>query len=435
MFDSKKIGIFGLGLSGVSTMKYLATKGYRFVAYDDNIATVKKLQETYPELLHRFKDLRNNSWNEIDCLIISPGIPLDHPKPHKVVEIARAAGAEIICDIELFWRVHRDNLFIAITGTNGKSTTSSLVDHILKYNFVDSRLGGNIGLPVLDIKAVNENTVFVIEISSYQLDLLKEAKFDIAAIINISPDHIERHGSFENYKKAKYKIFNNQNKNDVAIINYNLGLMENCYSFSESDARANVAIIDGVLHVNNKMYILPISNSLLGEHNQQNLAAAIAICHKLGISIEKIIEAIPFFKGLKHRMQYLGEVNQIKYVNDSKATNADSTACALFTYENIILILGGVAKEGGVESLKEFFPRIKYALLIGKAQDKFAETLGDQVKWKKCNDLQTAFNFANEIAVKGDSVILSPACASFDQWKNFEERGDAFIKMFESLVS
>jgi UDP-N-acetylmuramoylalanine--D-glutamate ligase len=434
MFSSKKIGIFGLGLSGIAALKFFAIKGYRFVAYDDNVETVKKLQELYPELLYFFKDLKNNAWNELDCLILAPGIPLDYPKPHLVVEKARKAGAEIICDIEVFYRYFSKNFFIGITGTNGKSTTSALVDHILRHNFLDVVLGGNIGFPVLDIKAFDEKTIFVFEVSSYQLDLLKSTKFNIACITNITPDHIERHGNFENYKKTKYKIFNNQTAKDSAIINQDLEPVSNSLTFSEKNAKADVLIIDGILHYKDNMYILPENKSLVGEHNQQNLSAAFAICLKVGLSIEHIINALPSFVGLKHRMQYLGEIAGITYINDSKATNADSTSYALNSFRNIIWIVGGVAKDGGIESLRSSFSRVKHALLIGKSQDDFANTIGNEIPLTKCNNLENAFIEANKMAKAGDVVLLSPACASFDQWKNFEERGDAFIKLVDELL-
>ncbi len=433
----KKYGIFGLGLSGLSTLRYIASCGYDFIVYDDNIETVKKIQEKYPELKHRFKELYNKAWTEIDCLILSPGIPLNHPKPHLVVELARKAKAEIICDIEIFYQNHPNAFLIGVTGTNGKSTTSSLIAHILQENLYDIHLGGNIGVPILDLFNFKENSVAVIEVSSYQLDLIKNTKFNLAVLLNITPDHLDRHGSMENYIASKYKIFANQSSQDWAIINQDLGLPKdhnnNIITFSEKNATADLVIINEILHYQDKMYKIPFCNALIGEHNQQNLSAAIACCIKFGLKIENILQAIPSFKGLKHRMQYVGEINRVKFINDSKATNADSTSNALASFNNIIWIAGGVAKEGGISSLDRFLPKVKKALLIGKAQDEFAKTLENKVNYIKCDNLENAFNHAKEIAKEGDVILLSPACASFDQWKNFEARGDAFIEMFNKI--
>ncbi len=455
MFENKKIGVFGLGLSGIATLKYLSKKEVDFIAFDDKEETIKKIIKDHPEFSKYLKDLADEAWGAIDYLILSPGISLTHPEPHKIVKLVKQRNIKIICDIEVLYLNNKDAFFIGITGTNGKSTTTSLIAHILKYNNVNVVLGGNIGIPVLSFDDISESehdegerkfvmlsdsetsrnnytdwilrqvpqndekrdTVFVLEVSSFQLDLLDKTKFNIAVFLNITPDHLDRHGNMENYTNSKYKIFQNQSDDDHAIIHSSLKKVKNTTIFSEEDVKD--IIID--------------NNSLLGQHNKQNLAAAIACCLKFGLQKEKIIEALPSFVGLKHRMQYLGEHNQIKFINDSKATNADSTEKALASFDNIIWIAGGVAKAGGIESLKKYFPKIKVALLIGDAQDEFAATCGHEVLWKKCDNLENAFAEACKIAKPGDIILLSPACASFDQWRNFEERGDAFIEMFNRI--
>jgi len=494
MYKNKRFGVFGLGLSGLATMKYLASHKAEFIAADDQLNAILNISSNYPELAANLKELTDDSWQKIDYLILSPGIALTHPNPHPVVELARKVNAKIICDIELLYLDNPNAFFIGITGTNGKSTTTALITHILKHNGVNAILGGNIGVPVLDLKAIDKNTVFVIEASSFQLDLLDKTKFNIALLLNISPDHLDRHGNMENYTKSKYRIFKHQNRSmlsslpaalaegedpeknfqldprsslrsskddgiglkcsskdnnsemkylskddgnffavqDTAIINLDFAPVTNSITFSENK-KSDVTIIDNILYYADKSYILPDNNSLLGKHNQQNLAASIACCIKYGLSIEQIIAAIPSFVGLKHRMQYLGEHKQVTFINDSKATNADSSAKALASFDNIIWIAGGVAKEGGIASLKEYFPKIKQALLIGKSQAEFAQTCGEMVAWQKCDNLTTAFKIACETSIPGDVVLLSPACASYDQWKNFEERGDFFIKMVENL--
>lgn len=418
MYKNKKFGVFGLGLSGIATMKYLARKGVDFIACDDNHKSISEISKKYPEFADKIYDLDSESWSRIDYLILSPGIPLTFPAPHKVVEMAHEANAKIICDIELLYLDNPDLYFIGITGTNGKSTTTALITHILKYNGIDAIAGGNIGTPVLDIDTSNKDRVLIVEASSYQLDLLDKTKFNIALFLNIAPDHLDRHGNMENYKKAKYRIFKHQTDKDHAIINSKLDQIPHAISFSLEDL---------------SKYNIESNNSLLGQHNQENVAASIACCLKYGLSIEQIISAIPSFVGLKHRMQYLGIHNGITFINDSKATNADSTSKALSSFDNIIWIVGGVAKEGGIEPLKEYFPKVKQALLIGKSSDEFSKTLEGKARWNKCNDLENAFKVAYEIAKEGDVVLLSPACASFDQWKNFEKRGEAFIEMVSNI--
>ncbi len=418
MYSSKKFGVFGLGLSGVSTIKYLAKNAADFIAFDDNIKALSNISNNMPELADYLHDLSSKKWQEIDYLILSPGIPLEFPSTHAVVDIAHKINAKIICDIELLYLDNPGAYFIGITGTNGKSTTTALITHILKYNGCNAIACGNIGAPVLDIETKGKDIIFVIEASSFQLDLLDKTKFNIALLLNITPDHLDRHGNMENYCKSKYKIFNHQAAQDCAIIHSSLDKIKNAVSFSEED-------------ISN--YKLPSNNSLLGKHNEQNLAASIACCLKYGLKLEQIIAAIPSFVGLKHRMQYLGQHNGVTFINDSKATNADSTSKALSSFDNIIWIAGGVQKQGGIESLKEYFPKIKQILLIGESSDEFAKTCGLEVKWQKCDNLQNAFSIAIKIAEEGDVVLLSPACASYDQWKNFEERGDAFIEMFNRL--
>lgn len=430
MYDGKKFGVFGLGLSGIATIDYLNKKNIEFIAFDDSLESISRISSNRPELANNLKDLSGDSWNKIDYLILSPGISLTYPKPHPIVEMANKINAKIICDIELFYLDNKDNYYIGITGTNGKSTTTALIGHILQYNKVNAVVGGNIGVPVLSLDSKEKN-VFIFEVSSFQLDLLNKTKFNIALLMNISPDHLDRHGSFENYKESKYKIFNNQAPKDKAIINIDLAKVNEAITFSEIK-EADFIVKDNILYFGGKCYDIPFNNSLIGKHNQQNLSAAIACCFTYGLSIEQIIESIPSFVGLKHRMQYLGEYNGVKFINDSKATNADSTSKALASFDNIIWIVGGVEKEGGIEPLKEYFPKIKKALLIGASQENFAKTLSNEVSWEKCDNLNNAFNIACKIASSSDVILLSPACASYDQWKNFEARGDAFIELVKN---
>ena len=431
MYNGKKFGVFGLGVSGIATIDYLNKRNIKFIAFDDNSDSVSKVIANRPNLAANFIDLSCEDWQKIDYLILTPGISLTYPKPHPVVEMAKKINAKIICDIELFYLDNKDGYYIGITGTNGKSTTTALITHILQYNKVNAVNGGNIGVPVLSIDA-NGKDIFIFEVSSFQLDLLDKTKFNIALLMNISPDHLDRHGNFDNYKKSKYKIFNNQSLKDKAIINVDLDQINESITFSE-EKDSSFRVSGNTLYYRNNNYNTPFNNSLIGKHNQQNLSAAIACCVTYGLSIEQILESIPSFVGLKHRMQYLGEYNGVKFINDSKATNADSTSKALASFDNIIWIVGGVEKEGGIESLKEYFPKIKKSLLIGASQENFAKTLSNETLWEKCDNLDNAFKIACNIASPGDVILLSPSCASYDQWKNFEARGDAFIELVKSI--
>ena len=423
---NKKFGVFGLGISGIATMKYLKSKAVDFVAFDDKKAQIEKIIQANPKLASHIKNLEDQRWHNIDYLVLSPGIALTHPVTKMV--------KKVICDIELFYLDNSQHKFIGITGTNGKSTTTALITHILKYNGINAMLGGNIGVPVLELDASDKQAVFVFEVSSFQLDMLDETKFDISLLLNITPDHLDRHGNMENYRRTKYKIFANQTLRDYAVINVSLDHNDEMFTFSESQV-ADLVVEGNLLKYANKEYQLPYNNSLLGKHNQQNIAASIACLIKFGLNLEQIIAALPSFVGLKHRMQYIKMHNQVTFINDSKATNADSSSNALASFDNIIWIVGGIAKEGGIESLVEYFPKVKTALLIGEAQDEFAITCGDKLRWQKCNDLANAFKVACTIAAPGDVILLSPACASYDQWKSFEERGDGFIKLVEEFIS
>lgn len=428
VLKNKKFGVFGLGISGIATLYFLKNKGIDFVAFDDNTSQVEKVITTNSELESHFKNLDAKEWQELDYLVLSPGIP----HSHKVVELASKNNAKIICDVELFYINNQNSFFIGITGTNGKSTTTALINHILKFNNVKVEMGGNIGLPVMGIEP-SADCIYVFEMSSFQLDLIDKTRFNVAVIMNITPDHLDRHGNMENYINAKYRIFKNQQDADKAIVNSDLKHDSDAVTFSASK-EANFLVRNNKLYFSNKAYELPVNLYLQGEHNQQNIAAAIASCYYAGLSIEKIISALSSFIGLKHRMQFVGEREGVVFVNDSKATNADSTSNALKTFSNIIWIVGGSAKAEGIEPLKKYFNKIKIALLIGKSQEDFAATCGEELEWVKCDTLQNAFNNAIEIAKEGDVILLSPACASYDQWKNYEERGDYFIDQVKRIL-
>ncbi len=457
-----KYVVYGLGLSGLSTAKSLAKNGATVIATDDNEQTIASAQnKKYDHIL--FSKADDIAYDANTIISFAPGIPLHFPKPHKILEICQKTGADLACDIEIFYRQNRQNNFIAITGTNGKSTTTALTGFIFKELNIIAEVGGNIGVPCFDLPTNDQKaTAYIFETSSYQLDLLNQTHFTIAALLNITPDHIDRHGSMAGYIAAKKRIFRNQSENDFALIDVDNENSRQIFAELSNDKNFRAKLVpistkkiqeNGIALFGGKL-INKINGSntefelksdfLRGEHNDQNMAFAFAIsfCHNLQHSLkineEKIITAIKKFSGLRHRMQLLGEVDAIKFINDSKATNAESTENALKSYDNIFWILGGKPKEGAISILTPYFNKVVKAYLIGEATEEFAVILENNgVNFTKCGDLKNAItqSFTDAKAYGGTekNILLSPACASFDQWKNFEERGDFFCKTFDEL--
>lgn len=456
-----KYVVYGLGISGLSTAKFLAQNGEEVIATDDNeagiIAAAEMASSTFTKGI---KFLRPDEIEyDADTIIsFSPGIPLYFPKPHKILEIVKKTGATLACDIEIFYRKNSHNNFIGITGTNGKSTTTALSGFIFKELGIHSEIGGNIGVPCFDLPQ-QQNFSYIFETSSYQLDLLSQTHFKIAALLNITPDHIDRHGSLQGYIEAKKRIFRNQVAGDFALIDVDNENSRKVFDQLKNDKNFHatlvpistkkiqengVALFGGVLvnKINGVDSQIELKSEFLrGEHNDQNMAFAFAItyCHLSQVGCaEKIVTTIKKFKGLRHRMQLLGEIDGIKFINDSKATNSESTENALKAYENIFWILGGKSKEGGISNLAPYFKKITKAYLIGDATEEFAKILEKNfVTFEKCGNLENAFkkavSDAKNIGLSQKNILLSPACASFDQWKNFEQRGDYFCKLFDEL--
>jgi len=453
-----KYVVYGLGISGISTAKFLAQTGAEVIATDDNEKSVNDGK------IDGVKFLKSDEIEFDNQTVISfaPGIPLYHPKPHKIIEIAKKTGANLACDIEIFYRLNQKNNFIAITGTNGKSTTTALTGFVFKELGFPSEIGGNIGVPCFDLPQNQQNFSYIFETSSFQLDLLSQSHFQIAALLNITPDHIDRHGSLEGYIEAKKRVFKNQTINDFAIIDADNSNSHRVFEDlrNDQDFRAKlipvstlriqddgVSLIDGILtcKINGSNFNLNLESEFLrGKHNDQNMAFAFAITYcfiqrnSLTIEPQKIVEIIKKFKGLRHRMQLLGEIDGIKFINDSKATNAESTENALKAYDQIFWILGGKPKEGGIDALVSYFDKVHKAYLIGEATEQFAKVLENhKVRLEKCDNLENAFKKAffdaKNISLSQKNILLSPACASFDQWKNFEQRGDYFCKLFDEL--
>lgn len=456
-FADRTVALFGLGKSGLSTVRALEAGGAKVVAWDDSEA---KRSEAAKEGV-RVEDLTARSWADIAAFVLSPGVPLTHPEPHPTVKLAHKAGVEIIGDVELFQRAVAASgtgaRIVAITGTNGKSTTTALIGHMAKRCGVDAQVGGNIGKPVLELDPPTPNTVYVVEVSSYQIDLAPGLAPDVAILLNITPDHIDRHGTVENYAAVKARIFARQGEDDTAVIGVDDAYSTDiCTAVSAKRAQKvvpvsigktvghGIYVLDGLLYDSTGTQTQKAGDfrplrTLAGAHNWQNAAAAFAAGRALGFARERILASFESFPGLAHRMEIVAEENGVRYVNDSKATNADATSKALATYDNIYWIIGGKPKEGGIETLGEFFPRIRRAYLIGAAAEEFARTLEGKVGYVRSGTLDRAVEAAANDAGKGEGdlriVLLSPACASFDQFANFEERGEIFRKLVQQHLA
>ncbi|HEV7434543.1 MAG TPA: UDP-N-acetylmuramoyl-L-alanine--D-glutamate ligase, partial [Pseudorhizobium sp.] len=427
-FSGKHVAVFGLGGSGQATAQALVAGGANVTAWDDNPDSVARASaDGVPTA-----DLRGIDWSAQAALVLSPGVPLTHPKPHWTVDLARTAGIEIIGDIELFIRERRvqapDCPFIAITGTNGKSTTTALIAHILRASGRDTQLGGNIGTAVLTLEPPKSERYFVIECSSYQIDLAPTLDPSVGILLNLTPDHLDRHGTMQHYAEIKERLVAGSRTAVVGVDDTFSSLIadriERAGVVVRRISKRNV-VANGVYAEGSRIYAtnggtsslfvdLNGIDTLKGSHNAQNATAAIAACLAVGIASEDICQGLRSFPGLKHRMQPVGRRAQVVFVNDSKATNADAAAPALSSYDRIFWIAGGLPKEGGIASLAPLFPRIVKSYLIGEAAPAFAATLGDTVPYEISGTLERAVAHAGaDSAADGRAavVMLSPACA------------------------
>jgi UDP-N-acetylmuramoylalanine--D-glutamate ligase len=447
----KKVALFGLGGSGLVTARALVAGGADVIAYDDNPDSVAKASAEGIATA----DLRTIDWSQISTFVLAPGVPLTHPKPHWTVDLARQAGVEVIGDIELFVRERRVHAphcpFIAITGTNGKSTTTALIAHILNASGRDTQLGGNIGTAVLSLDVPKSERYYVVECSSYQIDLAPTLNPTAGILLNLTPDHLDRHGTMQHYADVKERLVAGS---DTAIVGVD---DSHCTLIADRIERAGVKVMriskrnvvaDGLYADGSRIVQMTGGTSALladldgiqtlrGAHNAQNAAAAIGACLAVGVSVDEIRSGLASFPGLKHRMQPVARRENVTFVNDSKATNAEAAAPALSSYDRIYWIAGGLPKSGGITSLSPLFPRIAKAYLIGEAAAEFAATLGEAVAYEISGTLDKAIDHAATDAAAdgsaGNVVMLSPACASFDQYKNFEVRGDSFVSHVAAL--
>lgn len=446
-FCGQKVALFGLGGSGIVTARALVAGGAQVSAWDDSEVAREQAQARGITVV----SLENCTFQEFSALILAPGVPLTHPQPHWTVEKAHAAGIEVIGDIELFCR-ERARLapaapFVAITGTNGKSTTTALIAHLFREAGHDVQMGGNIGTAILALERPEMGRIHVIECSSFQIDLAPTLRPSVGVMLNLSPDHLDRHGTMAHYAEVKERLVSGS---DTAIVG-----VDDAWSNAiadQADIRGQTLVrvsverrLDTGIHRKGSDLFWtclgeerPIASlegigTLRGVHNAQNAAAAIAAVSALGLRDDAIRSGLASFPGLAHRMEIVGNLGRALVINDSKATNADATGKALASFPgSIFWIAGGQSKEGGISSLARYFPRISKAYLIGEAAEEFASVLDGAVQYTRSGTLEQALADAvHDIALESrESVILmSPACASFDQFRNFEDRGDRFRVM------
>ncbi len=453
-YSGKSVAVFGLGMSGLGTAKALIEGGATVACWDDG----EKGRENAEKAGYSLVDLNTADWSGFDSLILAPGVPLTHPKPHWTVEKASAAGVEVIGDTELFFREHKHqnskSRIIGITGTNGKSTTTALVAHLLKDAGKKVEMGGNIGKAVLDLAPFADENIYVIEYSSYQIDLTPSLHLDGAALLNITPDHIDRHGTLEHYAKVKERIFQNLEKSQTAVISVDdelcveiadrlNGDFETQKISVKKELQSGICAKDAELyeaHNGESKFLVSLKNidALRGAHNWQNAAIAFALVRSMGLSTEDIQSGLKTFPGLEHRMQQVARNGATIYINDSKATNADAAEKALSAFKNIYWIVGGVPKEGGIKPLRPYFKNIAKAYLIGEAAKDFANVLAGNTAFEISETLDKAVEQATKDAAQSDAeekvILLSPACASFDQYPNFMLRGDAFCEIVKKQL-
>ncbi|MFC3636452.1 UDP-N-acetylmuramoyl-L-alanine--D-glutamate ligase [Camelimonas fluminis] len=449
-FAGRAVALFGLGGSGLATARALLAGGADVTAFDDSAASRERAEAAGV----RVADLRDVDWSAFAALILSPGVPLTHPEPHWTVKLAQAASVPVIGDIELFCRERTARAplapFVAITGTNGKSTTTALIAHLLTHAGREVALGGNIGTAILSLPPPDVARVHVVECSSYQIDLTPSLNPTVGVFLNVTPDHLDRHGDMTHYAAVKERLVAGA---DIAVIAVEDDWTRAVAARLEADckpvervrsdaAEANGWSCEGAKLLRHGVVFADLtgSSSLRGRHNVQNALAASAAVAALGVGLPVIAAGLATFPGLAHRMEQLARRGPVAFINDSKATNADSVEKALAAFPSgVFWIAGGKAKAGGIASLNGLFARISKAYLIGEATESFAATLDGKVEYARCDTLDRALAAAADDAAASGLpeaiVLLSPACASFDQYPNFEARGDHFRRLVAAWLA
>jgi UDP-N-acetylmuramoylalanine--D-glutamate ligase len=457
-FAGKHYAVYGLARSGLATVEALLASGAKVTAWDakeearnmllpgtgrgtaeggggvgnggiDPSVSTDVLPPPRSGEDLSIADLDEADLTQFDSLVVTPGLPLNR---HPIAQRARAAGVEIIGDIELFARARPElppHKVVGITGTNGKSTTTALIHHILKNAGVPTTMGGNIGLPILVQDPLPEGGVYVLELSSYQIDLTQSLDCDVAVLLNITPDHLDRYESFEAYAASKARLFEMQSRDHLALISPSTD------AAMEQWPKGRQGSEDGIilLHTEPWEHLLNHYPTLQGPHNLENLSAASCVCTQLGLSGEQIDRGLSTYPGLPHRMERIREKDGVTFVNDSKATNPTATAPALAAFEHIRWICGGQAKTDNLDECAPHFDHVAKAYTIGEAGELFASLLSPHMAVAECKTLERAVGEAAAEAKAGDTVLLSPACASFDQFRDFEDRGDRFRALVGAL--
>jgi UDP-N-acetylmuramoylalanine--D-glutamate ligase len=449
-FAGKHYAVLGLARSGLATVQALAASGAKVTAWDDR-AEARRQAELVEGVT--CVDLGAADLGVFDSLVVSPGVPLNRSP---LVERARSAGVEIIGDIELFARARAElppHKVVGITGTNGKSTTTALVHHILTEAGVPTLMGGNIGLPILGVDPLPRGGIYVLELSSYQIDLTQSLDCDVAVLLNITPDHLDRYADFEAYARSKLRLFGMQSQERPLLIGDPTGpeddLIGNYLDELHAEGRTPVehyvlmntawdrgtSFSDGALWIDGRRVAAQADwPALQGPHNAWNAAIAATACQLIGLDLGAIIEGLRTYPGLPHRMERVAEKDGVLFVNDSKATNADAAAPALGAYPRLRWIVGGRAKADSLGATARYLSHVAKAYTIGEAGPLFAQLLRDaSVEVVECGTLDEAVKAAAAEARPGETVLLSPACASFDQFSDFEARGDAFRSAVEAL--
>jgi UDP-N-acetylmuramoylalanine--D-glutamate ligase len=448
----RPVAVLGLGRSGLAAATALVASGVEVWAWDDAATARSAAAAAGVPLV----DLGERDLGTASALVLSPGIPHRHPSPHPLVERARNVGCEVMCDIELLGRACPHAHYVGVTGTNGKSTTTALIGHLLTEAGKSCEIGGNIGVPALALRPLDAGGIYVLEVSSYQLELMPSLVFAVAVLLNISADHLGRHGGMDGYVAAKRRIFRGQGAEATAVV----GLDDQpsraiFHGLAEAGGPRRIGVSghhpvdDGVFAAGGVLYdaigggrprpvlALGEASALRGEHNGQNAAAAYAAASAVSVEGNVAATVMRSFRGLAHRLELISVVDGIAYVNDSKATNPDAAARALACYESVYWIAGGRPKEGGLAALDPYLDRIRHAFLIGEAAPAFAAELAGKVPLTRCGTLENAVREATARAAANGAakptVLLSPACASFDQFRDFEDRGDTFRALVRGL--
>lgn len=436
--------IVGLGRSGLSVALWLKSRGIPFVVWDDGEAQRKIANEKGLGVQNPLE--KDFPWSALKAIILSPGIPHNFPQPHPIIQRAKTlkerfdAPLEIISDVEFFIRAYPKARYIAITGTNGKSTTAALIGHLLKVAGIETAVGANFGIPVFELPILSEAGIYVFEVSSYQLETTPSFSPLISVLLNITPDHLDRHGGWEGYKDAKKLIFKNLDNLKAAIIGIDTEASREIYEELKSEASLNLVPISVKDERTSQKLLSP--TILKGRHNAQNIAASVAVLEALGVRHSCILEGLRTFPGLVHRQEFVTTWKGITFINDSKGTNVEATAKALGEFEDIYWILGGQAKGDNLLDLEPYFSKIKHVFLIGESMNMFEHVLKGYLPCVRSGILEKAveqaFCYAQDDlasrSVKNPTILLSPACASWDQFKNFEERGDKFKEYVKKLV-